>query len=69
MAKRITHDIPIGMSMTLLQSVNAWARHFNKPRSEYCREILERHQQRIGFFPKETDTESPAINQNPLSVG
>jgi predicted DNA-binding protein len=51
MAKRITYDVPIGMSVPLRQSVTAWARHLNKPRSEYCREILEKHQRRIGYFP------------------
>jgi hypothetical protein len=67
MAKRIVYDCPIGLSAPLLQSIDAWSRHLNKPRSEYCREILERHQHRIGFFPKEND--DTEITNNPLLAG
>jgi predicted DNA-binding protein len=67
MAKRITYDVPIGMSAQLRESVTAWARHFNQPRSEYCREIIERHQKRVGLFPP-AQSENAEINSpgNPL---
>jgi len=51
MVARIKFDVPIGMSEQLRSSINAWAKQKNKPRSEYCREILERYQKRIGYFP------------------
>jgi len=68
MAKRITHDVPIGMSTSLLQSVDAWAKYLNQPRSEYCREIIARHQHRIGYFPEENADTKPSP-MNPLLAG
>jgi hypothetical protein len=69
MAKRIVYDVPIGVGERLLASINAWADYLNQPRSEYCRNILERHQKRIGIFPPpppanpfEQSDNSPMIN-------
>jgi hypothetical protein len=69
MAKRILFDVTIGMSPQLRSSVDAWARHLNKPRSEYVREIIARHQKRIGYLPP-TQSENAEINppENPLQV-
>jgi hypothetical protein len=69
MVARILFDTTIGMSPQLRDSVDAWARHLNKPRSEYCREIIERHQKRIGLLPpaQPKDVEiNPPIN--PLDI-
>ena len=51
MVARIKYDTTIGMTPALLESVDAWCRHLQVPRSEYCRNIIERHQRRIGLFP------------------
>jgi hypothetical protein len=59
MAKRIVFDMPIGVSERLLASITAWSRFYNQPRSEFCRNILERHIRRIGTFP-------PARPENPF---
>jgi hypothetical protein len=69
MVARIKFDVTIGMTPALRDSVDAWARHLNKPRSEYVREIIERHQKRIGLFPP-TQSETPEINpsENPLAI-
>jgi hypothetical protein len=69
MVARIKFDVTIGMSPALRDSVDAWARALNKPRSEYCREILERHQKRVGYSPP-AQSENTEINPlaNPIAI-
>jgi hypothetical protein len=69
MAKRIEYDITIGVSSALRDSVDAWARHLNKPRSEYVREIIARHQKRVGLFPPTQPEAAELIPpENPLAI-